>query len=198
MRLGPGRASGSAGCPEPSALLPPALPWKQPPRPSPWGCRWGRGRGDRGMAKPSCNWWQNRSGSPSSACPAAEGTAGLHLPGGEGWGRQRPGGPGAASAPGGSGGGGPGLGRGLGPTPQVLIFPWHPRLSPDGSAPGRVPDARPGPRPEQSCPRAVPRRMGTARVSQGIIITHHILYISPSFFFFSKLPQSGSNMLHAC
>ncbi|XP_050191325.1 collagen alpha-1(I) chain-like [Myiozetetes cayanensis] len=59
-----------------------------------------------------------------------------------------------------------GWGEGLGPTPQVLIFPWHPRLSPDGSAPGRVPDARPGPRPEQSCSRAVPRRMGTARVSQ--------------------------------
>lgn len=94
-----------------------------------------------------------------------------------------------------------GWGGGLGPALQVLIFPWHPRLSPDGSAPGRAPDARPGPRPEQSCPRAVPRRMGTARVSQGIIITHHILYISPApsvAFFFSKLPQSGSNMLHAC
>lgn len=81
------------------------------------------GGGGRCVAKPSCNWWQSRSGSPCSACPSpGGGAAGLHLPGGERRGRQGPAGPagckcyrrGRGRRGGGVGGGRPGaVARGL-------------------------------------------------------------------------------------
>lgn len=96
-------------------------------------------------------------------------------------------------------------GGGLGPAPQVLIFPWHPRLGPDGSAQPQMP----GPGRQRWAVPAAGNGPGEPRYNYCPSHTVHQLSLSssslpppppppPPFFFFSKLPQSGSNMLRAC
>lgn len=96
-----------------------------------------RGGGGGGGGRESCRATGGREALivATQRAGGRSGARALHLPrdGGGGWRQRTP--PTRAEGEEGGGPAWPGVGRGLGPAPQVLFFPWHPRVCPDGAAP---------------------------------------------------------------
>lgn len=114
-----------------------AAPAEWPPLPSPRGHRRNEAGEVGGGGRESCRATGGREAliAATQRAGGRSGARALHLPrdGGGGWRQRTP--PTRAEGEEGGGPAWPGVGRGLGPAPQVLFFPWHPRVCPDGAAP---------------------------------------------------------------